>query len=113
MPKRFGWNCCLGVVLAAYPWASSALAQQPVRPLSKVGHCPSGYHTSASYCVPSSSRSRGALPKIGSTCPTGFYTSGSYCLSNPSNRREAIEKTGATCPSGWFTSGRYCLQSRG
>ena len=113
MPKRVGWNCCLGVVLAASPWASSALAQQPVRPLSKVGHCPSGYHTSASYCVPSSSRSRGALPKIGSTCPTGFYTSASYCLSNPSNRREAIEKTGATCPSGWFTSGRYCLESRG
>lgn len=112
MLNKLDWTLCLGVVLAAFPWASVALADQPVRPLIKVGHCPSGYHTSASYCVPSSSRSRGALPKVGSGCPSGFYTSGSYCLSNPSNRRQAIEKTGSSCPSGWFTSGRYCLQSR-
>lgn len=110
MQMRVGLDLCLGAVFAAFPWASAALAQQPVRPLSKVGACPTGYHTSGSYCVPSSSRTRGALPKIGSSCPTSFYTSGGYCLSSPGNQRQAIEKTGPTCPSGWITSGRYCLQ---
>lgn len=61
-------------------------------------------------CVPGSSRSRGAVPKLGSMSSTGFYTSGGYFLSSPSNRRQAIEKIGLSCPSGRITSGPYCLQ---
>ena len=38
-------------VLIALAFASSALAQQPVRPLPKVGGCPVGYYSSGSYCV--------------------------------------------------------------
>ena len=34
--------------------ASTALAQQPVQPLPKVGGCPLGYYSSGGYCVPSS-----------------------------------------------------------
>ena len=99
----------LALTLASAP----ALAQQPVRPLPKVGSCPSGYYSSGSYCVPSSSgNTRGAIEKAGSSCPMGFYSSGNYCLSSPSNTREAIQKTGHSCPLGWFSSGRYCLRNR-
>ena len=70
---------------------SSALAQQPVRPLPKVGSCPIGYYTSCSYCVPSKNGNvRGAIEKVGNGCPIGFYASGSSCLSSPSNQRQAI-----------------------
>jgi len=99
------------LVLGLSPY-SHAWAQQPVRPLVKTGPCPTGYFTSAGYCVPNrSGTSRGAIEKLGGHCPTGFSTSGGYCLSHPSNRREAIKKSGSTCPSGWFTSGRYCLRN--
>ena len=91
----------------------SALAQQPVRPLPKLGGCPLGYYASGSYCVPSASdNTRGALEKTGSSCPLGFYGSGNYCVSSPSNDREAIQKTGNSCPLGWFSSGSYCVKSR-
>ena len=33
--------------------AGNGLAQQPVRPLPKVGGCPLGYYSSGSYCVKS------------------------------------------------------------
>ena len=93
--------------------AGSALAQQPVQPLPKVGSCPLGYYSSGSYCVPSSGgNTRGAIEKTGNSCPLGFYSSGNYCLSSPSNDREAIQKTGKSCPLGWFSSGSYCLKSR-
>ena len=93
--------------------SSSALAQQPVQPLPKVGGCPMGYYTSGSYCVPSKGgNSRGAIEKVGNGCPIGFYASGNYCLSSPSNQREAMEKQGNGCPLGWFSAGRYCLQNR-
>jgi hypothetical protein len=93
--------------------AGSALAQQPVRPLPKVGGCPLGYYSSGSYCVPSSgSNTRGAIEKSGNGCPLGFYSSGNYCLSSPSNEREAIQKSGNACPLGWFSSGSYCVKSR-
>ena len=62
--------------------SGGALAQQPVRPLARVGGCPLGY-----------------------------YASGSYCLSSPSNEREAIKKTGNSCPLGWFSSGSYCVKN--
>lgn len=93
--------------------ASAALAQQPVRPLPKVGGCPVGYYSSGSYCVPSNGgNTRGAIERSGNSCPLGFYSSGSYCVSSPSSNREAIQKTGKSCPSGWFSSGSYCVKSR-
>ncbi|MEN9540740.1 MAG: hypothetical protein RLZZ459_831 [Cyanobacteriota bacterium] len=99
--------------LAVSVAAGAALAQQPVRPLPKLGSCPMGYYSSGSYCVPSSSGNvRGAIEKVGGSCPMGFYSSGNYCLSSQSNSREAIQKTGSSCPMGWFSSGNYCLRSR-
>ena len=92
---------------------SSALAQQPVKPLPKVGSCPLGYYSSGGYCVPSSGgNTRGAIEKSGAGCPLGFYSSGNYCLSSPSNEREAIQKSGKGCPLGWYSSGSYCVRSR-
>jgi hypothetical protein len=92
---------------------TSALAQQPIRPLPKVGGCPLGYTSSGGYCVPSKSgNTRGAIEKSGSSCPLGFYSSGNYCVSSPSSNREAIQKTGNSCPLGWFSSGSYCVKNR-
>ena len=62
--------------------SGGALAQQPVRPLPRVGGC-----------------------------PLGFYASGNYCLSSPSNERVAIQKTGNSCPLSWFSSGSYCVKN--
>ena len=77
----------------------SSLAQQPVRPLPKVGGCPIGYDASGSYCVPSASdNTRSAIEKTGSSCPLGFYGSGNFCVCSTSNDREAIQKTGNSCP---------------
>jgi len=90
-----------------------AVAQQPVRPLPKLGACPLGYYSSNGYCVPSSSSgTRGAIEKAGSSCPLGFYPSGTYCVSSSSNNREAIEKAGRSCPLGWYSSGSYCVRNR-
>jgi hypothetical protein len=101
-----------GFALAAMT-AGSALAQQPVQPLPKVGSCPLGYYSSGGYCVPSAGgNSRGAIEKREAGCPLGFYSSGSYCVSSPSNDREAIQKTGNGCPLGWYSSGGYCVKSR-
>lgn len=80
---------------------------QPVRRLSKVGSCPTGYrrllrpqHQSKSW---RRSQDRQHLSDW------FLRIRGGYCLSSPGNRRQAIEKTGPTCPSGWITSERYCL----
>ena len=62
---------------------STALAQQPVQPLPKVGGC-----------------------------QLGFYSSGRYCVISHSNDREAIQKSGKGCPLGWYSSGGYCVKSR-
>ena len=101
------------LLAASFLLSSAAWAQQPVRPLPKVGGCPLGYYSSGSYCVPSkNANTRGAIEKSGAGCPLGFYSSGNYCLSSPSNEREAIQKTGNACPLGWFSSGSYCVKSR-
>lgn len=93
--------------------SGAALAQQPVRPLPKVGACPLGYYSSSSYCLPSKIGSpRGAIEKVGGSCPLGFYSSGNYCVSSPNSDREAIQKTGKSCPLGWFGSGNYCVRRR-
>jgi hypothetical protein len=100
-------------LLGSITSAAAALAQQPVRPLPKVGGCPLGYYSSGSYCVPSTNgNTRGAIEKSGSSCPLGFYSSGNYCLSSPNSNREAIQKTGNACPLGWFSSGSYCVKNR-
>ena len=60
---------------------ATALAQQPVRPLPKMGGCPLGYYASGSTCVPSASdNTRGAMEKTGSNCRLGWFSSGSFCL---------------------------------
>ncbi len=98
------------LLIAIGPFAG---AQQPVRPLPKVGGCPLGYYSSGDYCVPTSSgNTRGAIEKSGNSCPLGFYLSGNYCLSSPITQREAILKTGNSCPLGWFSSGSYCVKSQ-
>ena len=100
----------LAMLMVLVPTA--VVAQQPVRPLPKLGGCPLGYCSSGSYCVPSSSgNTRGAIEKMGNSCPLGFYASGGYCVSSPSNDREAIQKTGNSCPLGWFSSGSYCVKN--
>jgi hypothetical protein len=92
--------------------SGGGLAQQPVRPLPRVGGCPLGYFASGSYCVPSKGgNTHGAIEKTGNSCPLGFYVSGNYCLSSPSSNREAIEKVGNSCPLGWFGSGSYCVKN--
>ena len=102
--------CCLPIALGA---GAGALAQQPVRPLPRLGSCPLGYYSSGDYCVPSrSGQVRGALEKVGGSCPLGFYSSGNYCLSSPGSNREAIPKLGSSCPLGWFSSGSYCVHNR-
>ena len=107
------WPIALGLMALGVVSSGTALAQQPVRPLPKLGGCPLGYFASGSYCVPNSSgNTHGAIEKVGGSCPLGFYASGNYCLSSPSNEREAIQKTGSSCPLGWFSSGSYCVKSR-
>jgi hypothetical protein len=48
-------------------------------PLPKVGQCPSGYASEASYCVPMRRDAPLAVPKTGQ-CPSGFMQSGNYCI---------------------------------
>jgi len=70
--------------IAAGAMGPAAMAQQPVRPLQKLGSCPLGYYSSGDYCVPSSGgNSRGAIEKVGGDCSLGFYSSGDYCVSSP------------------------------
>ena len=100
------------LAIGALP-VGSVLAQQPVRPLPKLGGFPLGYYASGSDCVLSSSgNTRGAIEKTGSSCPLGFYASGNCCLSSRSNDREAIYKTDNSSPLGWFGSGSYCVKTR-
>jgi hypothetical protein len=58
-------------------------AQQPV---PKIGSCPSGYASSASYCTPMNDRSPAAIVKQGQ-CPSNWMTSGAYCLQVTMPRR--------------------------
>ena len=70
----------LACSIAAFT-AGSALAQQSVQPLPKVGSCPLGYYGSGSYCVPSGGgNTKGAIEKSGRSCPLGYYRSRNYCV---------------------------------
>ncbi len=108
MAQRLRLILPLGLVLPLLWHAPAALAgPQPVRPLPRLGSCPSDYSSWDSYCIPSRS-ARGALVRIGAYCPFGFETSGAYCVAF-TNGREAIGKVGYSCPPGWEPSGAYCL----
>jgi hypothetical protein len=87
---------------------SSFAGDLPVRPLAKVGDCPSGYFTSGGYCKPNGN-ARFAIPKHGD-CPAGYLSSGNYCLAGY-NARYTLTKSGY-CPSGYISSGAYCLSSQ-
>ena len=100
------------IASAAVLATGSAMAQQPVQPLPRLGSCPLGYYSSGKYCVPSKGgNSRGAIEKSGNSCPLGFYASGNTCVSSPGSNREAIQKTGKSCPLGWYSSGSYCVRA--
>jgi hypothetical protein len=95
----------LVAVAAATATAAPVAAQQPLRPLPKVGSCPIGYFASGDYCMPGGSRStRGGIEKVGSSCPIGFFASGNYCLSGrdstprPSTRLAAPVRLAGSAP---------------
>ena len=51
------------------------------QPLPRVGGCPLGYYTQATYCVPSpAGTAQPAIQREGSTCPLGYYKSANYCI---------------------------------
>jgi hypothetical protein len=99
--KTLGRNRLLLACAFAALAAGSALAQQPVQPLPKVGGCPLGYYSSGGYCVPSSGgNTSSAIEKSGAGCPLGFYSSGNYCLSSLGNELET--NSGKGCPLAWY-----------
>jgi hypothetical protein len=64
---------CLGVL-----GAMATVKANPI-PLPKVGQCPTGYSSGASYCTPPNPGERACVPKVGQ-CPSGYAQSGSsYC----------------------------------
>lgn len=72
----------LGVVIGTLAaivliWTVAFALGQAVA-LPKVGACPSGYASGASYCTPMAG-ARHAIVKAGS-CPPGYIQSGGYCL---------------------------------
>ena len=51
------------------------------RPEMKVGQCPAGYASEASYCVPMRRDAPYAVPKVpGRQCPSGFASEANYCV---------------------------------
>ena len=71
--KTLGRNRLLLACAIAALAAGSALAQQPVQPLPKMGGCPLGYYSSGGYCVPSSGgNTRGAHREKRRWLPAGF-----------------------------------------
>lgn len=46
-------------------------------------------------------------------CPSGYVSSGSYCRPSSSDARDAVPRgKGDTCPSGWVSSGNACVRSK-
>ena len=66
---------CVALMLLA----STAAAAEPL-PVRKVGPCPAGYASGASYCAPMRGTRRDAIVKV-RQCPPNWITSGLYCLS--------------------------------
>lgn len=69
------------VVLIFIFWCGVAAYGEPTA-VPKVGSCPSGYASGATYCTPMSGTTQTAIVKVGS-CPSNWTTSGAYCLSPP------------------------------
>lgn len=65
----------IAVGIVAIAMYSSARAQVA---LPKIGQCPSGYASSANYCIPMSGTRSVCVAKSGS-CPAGYVQSGGYC----------------------------------
>lgn len=78
-------------------------------PILKDGFCPSGYHQSGNYCVPTSDSTGAAIAKDG-FCPTGYHASGNYCIANSPSSGRAIIRDGF-CPTGFHSSGNYCIEN--
>lgn len=102
-------NHFLFLLLAGLALPSMVNASPPPQPIIKQGSCPSGYHSSSNYCVPSSN-ARFAIAKNGS-CPSGYYSSSNYCVASSDSSRLAVPKAGS-CPSGFYSSGQYCVSSK-
>lgn len=104
MLKRDFISCLLfGIFMTTRAFALEAY------PIPKSGFCPSGYHASGNYCVPSGPQSGAAIVKDG-FCPTGYHANGDYCLANGPSAEKAIPRSGF-CPSGYHSSGNYCLEN--
>jgi hypothetical protein len=93
----------------AAPFIASPGVALDAYPIPKDGFCPSGYHQSGNYCVPSSEHTGAAIIKEG-FCPTGYHASGNYCVANNASSGRAILKDGF-CPSGFHASGNYCVEN--
>jgi hypothetical protein len=90
--------------------ASSIVNATPTpQPLVRDNSCPSGYHSSGAYCIPSSN-AKFAIERLG-VCPSGYYTSGNYCVASFTNSKLAIPRINS-CPSGYYSSGNYCISSK-
>ena len=103
----------LGLALSVVA-TSSALAQQPVRPLPKVGGCPVGYYASGDYCVPSKSgNSRGAIEKVGKHLSSFYILSISFCNAS---KAFSIDSWSVFLSCAWLkffvNSSKYCSGSR-
>jgi hypothetical protein len=47
----------------------------------------------------------------GGSCPSGYLSSGSYCVPSSSRQDAVVKPPSGTCPNGWLSSGSYCLRS--
>lgn len=70
------------ILIALLTTGSAIGSQQPEpQPLPRVAiTCPTGYHRSSGYCVPTSYSARDAMPRVGAVCPPGYSRNGAYCL---------------------------------
>ncbi|MDR6304686.1 hypothetical protein GGQ85_002398 [Nitrobacter vulgaris] len=52
-------------------------------PVRKDGPCPSGYSSSAKFCIPSANAGTAVHIDHMENCPSGMTRSGNYCVSRP------------------------------
>jgi hypothetical protein len=55
-------------------------------PIPKNGPCPTGYSTSAKFCVPNRGAGTAVPITPSESCPSGMTRSGRYCVSRPDHR---------------------------
>lgn len=69
-------------LLIALLTTGAAIGADRPDPLPRVAvTCPTGYHRSNGYCVPTSDKAKTAIPRAGAVCPPGYSRNGAYCLS--------------------------------